>query len=62
MAYRFYIADGLRILTENTARISGGSYLTLRYAEIINPSLQDNRTGAEIAADVIKRAGIEVIE
>ena len=61
MAYRIYVADCLRILTENTAKIGGGSYITAKLADIINPKPVDNRTGEEIAADIIKRAGIEVI-
>lgn len=32
-----------------------------RYADIISQKTKDDRTGAEIAADVIKRAGLEVI-
>ena len=39
----------------------GGSYVTVKLADIINPKPADNRTGEEIAADIIKRAGIEVI-
>ena len=61
MAYRIYIADCLRIISENTAKIGGGSYLTAKLADIINPKPVDNRTGEEIAADIIKQAGIEVI-
>ena len=32
-----------------------------KLADIINPNPVDNRIGEEIAADIIKRAGIEVI-
>ena len=41
--------------------MGGGSYITVKLADIINPKTVDNRTGEEIAADIIKRAGIEVI-
>ena len=61
LAYRIYVTDCLRIVGENTAKISGGSYITAKFADIINPNPVDNRTGEEIAADIIKRAGIEVI-
>ena len=60
-AYRIYVADCLRIISENTAKIGGGSYITAKLSDIINPKPADNRTGEEIAADIIKRAGIEVI-
>ena len=61
LAYRIYVSDCLRIISENTARISNGSYVTAKFADIINPKPVDNRTGEEIAADIIKRAGIEVV-
>ena len=41
--------------------MSGGSYISAKFADIINPKPVDNRTGEEIAADIIKQAGIEVI-
>ena len=61
LAYRIYVADCLRMATENTAKMSQGSYTAARFYDIINPKPVDNRTGEEIAADIIKRAGIEVI-
>ena len=61
LAYRIYVADCLRIISENTAKMGGGSYITVKLADIINPKPVDNRTGEEIAADIIKQAGIEVI-
>ena len=41
--------------------MGGGSYITAKLSDIINPKPVDKRTGEEIAADIIKRAGIEVI-
>ena len=61
LAYRIYIGDCLRIISENTAKMGGGSYITAKIADIISPKPAGNRTGEEIAADIIKRAGIEVI-
>ena len=61
LAYRIYVSDCLRIISENTARISNGSYVTAKFSDIINPKPAENRTGEEIAADIIKRAGIEVV-
>ena len=61
LAYRIYVADCLRIISENTAKMGVGSYITAKFADIINPKPVENRTGEEIAADIIKRAGIEVI-
>ena len=61
LAYRIYVTDCLRIISENTAKIGGGSYITSKFADIIKPKPVDDRAGDEIAADIIKRAGIEVI-
>ena len=61
LAYRIYVTDCLRMVTENTAKISQGVYTAARFYDVINPKPVDNRSGNEIAADIIKRAGIEVI-
>lgn len=59
MAYRIYLTDSLKYIAENTARcVEGGQYLTARYIDVINPKPIDNRTGDEIAIDVMKRAGL----
>lgn len=36
------------MITENTARFGGGSYMQLKYSELIEPKPQDNRTADEI--------------
>lgn len=59
--HREYMAKCARICTENTAKLSGGSYIGLEYSEIIHPKPKDNRTAEEIVMDVIAKAGIEVI-
>ena len=61
LAYRIYVSDCLRIISENTAKTGGGSYITAKFADIISPKPVDKRTGEEIAADIIRLAGIEVI-
>lgn len=61
LAYRIYVTDCLRMATENTAKMSQGAYTAARFYDIIKPKPVDNRSGNEIAADIIKRAGIEVI-
>ena len=55
-AYRVYVTDCLKLIAENTGNIS----LKLRYYDIIQPKKEDNRTGDEIVADIIKRAGLVV--
>ena len=60
-AVKIYYGECLRIISENTAKAVCGSYITAKFADIINPKPVDDRAGEEIAADIIKRAGIEVI-
>ena len=52
-AYRLYVTDALKIITENTAKLNGGTYLTGRYAEMIEPRKEETRTAEEII-DTIK--------
>lgn len=51
MAYRIFVTDSLQLIPQN-------KYLTTRYKDSIKTKKKDNRTGDEIAADVIKRAGL----
>ena len=60
-AVKIYYAECLRIISENTAKMVGGPYIVAKLSDIINPKPVEKRTGEEIAADIIKRAGIEVI-
>ena len=55
-----YIANGIQMISENTARKAGDRYLSLSYREIIHPKTVDNRTGDEIVEDIIRRAGLKI--
>lgn len=59
-AYRIYVSDALKVIGENTARFASGTYLTRRYADVVNTKKPDTRTGEEIVADIIKKAGLVV--
>ena len=62
MAYRIYVTECLRVMTENTAKQSGGSYIDKPFTDFIgNNKPKDVRTAEEIIADVAKKAGLEVI-
>lgn len=58
--WRRYVAAGIKMVSENTARFAGGGYLAIDYDDIINPKPKDERTGDEIVLDVIQRTGIKV--
>ena len=60
--YRIYVSDCLRMISENTANFAKGSYVQKRYADFLKTPTKDNRTGEQIAADVIKKAGLVVIK
>lgn len=51
-AYKIYITDSLRIITENTAKANGGHYLQARYAELIEPIKEEKRTATEVISDL----------
>lgn len=51
-AYRVYVTDVLKILAENTAKYSGGSYMKIRYYDLIRPKPEENRTPEEIIGNM----------
>lgn len=59
LAYKSYIADSLKVLSENTGR-----GINVRFIDVLEKlnKPKDNRSGAEIAAEVIKKAGLAVID
>lgn len=58
-AYRFFIADGVKILTENTAGLTkGGAYLTTELRDIVYPK---PKSADEQYADSIKDKSCEEI-
>lgn len=59
-AYRIYVTDALRVVAENTARFASGNYIKVRYADMIEPKKQDNRTCEEITADIVARCGLTI--
>lgn len=59
-AYRTYVTDTLKTLNSNFAKIFGGNYFNLRYADAVNPNEESDKSGDEIARDIIKRAGLKV--
>lgn len=63
MAYRIYVSDCLRMITESSAFKEGDPYMQERWYDLISGARKkpDTRTGDEIVADVIQSAGIEVI-
>lgn len=55
--YRMYVTDALKAITENTARRETTTILSKRFVELISET-EPEKTGDEIAEEVIKRAGL----
>lgn len=61
LIYKRYMADGLKYVTESISQAFGGKYLYVSFIDLIdNNKKQIVKTGEEIAADVIKKAGLVV--
>ena len=50
-AYRIFVTRSLQLIPQN-------QYLTINFEDVLNPQLADDRTGDEIAADVMNAAGL----
>lgn len=62
--YRIYITDTLQNISENMARLGGGSYVKTRWRDNAFGSFgekEDNRPVEEQIAEFAERAGITII-
>lgn len=60
-AYRIYVTDTLYCIAKSTAALVDGPSPKSRYHELLNQEEPEEMDGNKIAADVIKRCGLEVI-
>lgn len=51
--FRMYVCDSMHYYPQN-------KYITQRFAEYLEPQKRDERTPAEILADIAERAGITI--
>lgn len=54
-SYQHYMAECLRVITENTARFGGGSYIQVKLQDILDPKPVENRTADEIIEGIRKK-------
>ena len=47
-AVKIYYAECLRVISENTAKLGGGSYIQAKLQDILNPKPTDNCTADDI--------------
>ncbi len=59
-AFRLYIGTGVQYMVEYIAGLCGGGKALMPYADFMQFKPADTRSGDEIAADIIKRAGLKV--
>lgn len=51
-AYRIYVTDALRAISESAAKLGGGSYIQVRYADMFDRKPRDERTHDEIVEHI----------
>jgi len=53
-AWRIYIAEGIRTISESSAKFFGGPYITAKWLDIINPQPEETRTAEEVIDHVLR--------
>ena len=61
-AYKVYVTDALMYISHNTASKQGDMMVTKRFIDIMTPQKEDDRTGDEVALEVIRKLGLKVKE
>lgn len=54
--YRIYLTDAMKQAVENVSKFAGGGVMSKRWFDLFKPV--DNRTGEEVAAEVVCNAGL----
>lgn len=47
-AWRLYVAETLRCISESSAKYAGGPYMPVKWADILNPPQEETRTPEEV--------------
>lgn len=51
-AYRIYVTDSLKMISENTSKYAGGSSFSTRYYDLIKKPIAETRTSEEIIGGI----------
>lgn len=54
-AVKIYYGECLRVITENTAKFGGGSYIQAKLQDILEPKPVDKRTAEDIIDGIRKK-------
>ena len=49
------MAEGVRMISESTAKFAGGPYMTVKWADIIDPKPAETRTPEQVIDHVLGR-------
>ena len=62
--FQLYVAECVRICTENTAKVvQGGVYVEKKLVDIMKPQVQEEeKNAAEIIFEVMSRSGVTFLE
>lgn len=53
-----YVAEGIRICTENTANFGGGSMLTMKFSDILHPEdKKKQKTSKQVITQIKNKLG-----
>lgn len=58
--FRAYQADCLRVITENTAKYAGGSYIQSKWSDLMEQKTPDTRTAKDIVEELAAKGGIRI--
>lgn len=60
-SFRIYVTDTLSYIAKNTAKqVKEGVYVGKRWIDIIEPKKEDDRSGDEVAMEIIEKLGLRV--
>lgn len=54
-AWRLFVAEGVRMISESTAKYAGGAYMTAKWADIVNPKPVETRTPGDVKNHMLKK-------
>lgn len=61
-SYQVYVTNTLKMIAESVSKYGGGSYPAQTWIDITKPQPVDTRTGNEIVADIVSKAGLTLVK
>lgn len=52
-AYKAYISEALRMISESTAKYAGGLYMSMKWLDVINPPKTETRTQEQVVQHIM---------